>query len=313
MKSLHKVNPNASHETWNPPDMGIEPPVNSQSDFNKEQVLAIFKNKEDSVLPAKKTDKAFTSWQPGLLSEQPQIINKYEWSFIEVSDSPFNKSWKPQASNLSPEQEEKKQEDLISENEISMILERARLQAEEIILAAQAEADEVLFQAQSEIEEQKKVGYQQGWNEAHVELEDTVKAARKIVEEIETWKTEFISGSEQIMVGMLKDISRKMFGDGVKLDAQNLHANLNRIMENARGLGVLKIFLNPNDARQLDPSWGEQQMLVLGEQVKIVPSSNIMPGGCLIKGNIGTVDGRVETQLNAILKTFDGPEEPSAE
>ena len=60
MKSLHKVNPNASHETWNPPDMGIEPPANSQSDFNKEQVLAIFKNKEDSVLPAKKTDKAFT-------------------------------------------------------------------------------------------------------------------------------------------------------------------------------------------------------------------------------------------------------------
>ena len=75
----------------------------------------------------------------------------------------------------------------------------------------------------------------------------------------------------------------------------------------------MKIFLNPNDARLLDPSWGEQQMLVLGEQVKIVPSSNIMPGGCLIKGNIGTVDGRVETQLNAILKTFDGPEEPSAE
>ena len=112
--------------------MGIEPPSNPQSDFNKEQVLAIFKNKEDSVLPAKKTDKAFTSWQPGLLSEQPQIINKYEWSFIEVSDSPFNKSWKPQASNLSPEQEEKKQEDLISENEISMILERARLQAEAV-------------------------------------------------------------------------------------------------------------------------------------------------------------------------------------
>jgi flagellar biosynthesis/type III secretory pathway protein FliH len=46
-------------------------------------------------------------------------------------------------------------------------------------------------------------------------------------------------------------------------------------------------------------------MLSLGEQVKIVPTSNIIRGGCLIKGNIGTVDGRVETQLETILKTFE--------
>ena len=49
-------------------------------------------------------------------------------------------------------------------------------------------------------------------------------------------------------------------------------------------------------------------MLILGEQVKIVPSGNVLPGGCLVKGNIGTVDARVETQLNAILKTFDDPD-----
>ena len=46
-------------------------------------------------------------------------------------------------------------------------------------------------------------------------------------------------------------------------------------------------------------------MLSLGEQVKIIPTGNVLPGGCLIKGNIGTVDARVETQLNTILKTFD--------
>jgi flagellar assembly protein FliH len=135
-----------------------------------------------------------------------------------------------------------------------------------------------------------------------------MNAVRKMAEEIETWKNELLSQSEPILVEMLKDISRKMFGDGVKLDAQNLHANLNRIMENAHGLGALKVFLNPNDARLLDPSWDEQQMLSLGEQVKIIPSGNVLPGGCLIKGNIGTVDGRIETQLHAILKTFDDQE-----
>lgn len=301
MKSLTKVNPNASLETWNPPDLEAESAGYSKS-VQKEKVLAIFQNEdglerkeENSALHQKGRSKNFTAWQPGLLDHQTALTKKDEWSFIEVTDTPFDKSWKTQAPNI------------FSENETPMILKRTRLQAEEIILAARAEADTVLLQAQSEIDEQKKDGYQQGWNKASAEIEDTVRAVRKMVEEVEAWKTEFISGSEQILVEMLKDISRKLFGDGAKLDDKALHTNLNRIMENAHGLGALKIFLNPNDTRLLDPYWGEQQMLILGEQVKIIASSNVTPGGCFIKGNMGTVDGRVETQLDTILKIFDEP------
>lgn len=310
MKSLPKVNPDASLPTWNPTELNDQPTAHSQN-ARKEKVLAIFQYEnemntdqkgqaEKAGLCPKGTGKKYTAWQPGLLSQPPDIINKDAWAFIEVSDTPFDKSWKVQkrpdfSSNEATQQE----------NEALNILQQARLQAEEIILAAQAEVDDVLLQAQSEIDEQKKEGYQHGRNEARAEIVDTVKALRIMAEEIETWKAELLSQSEPILVEMLKDISRKMFGDGVKLDSQALHSNLNRIMENAHGLGALKIFINPNDARLLDPSWDEQQMLSLGEQVKIIPSSNVLPGGCLIKGNIGTVDARVETQLNAVLKTFD--------
>ena len=314
---MHKANPQADLEAWNPQELNAEP-VNSAQDDQKEQVLAIFQKEagnntvqkrsaEISALHSEETGKKFTAWQPGLLSSEAAAPHEDEWSFLEIADTPFDKSWKVQ--KPAPISEGMNQrERLVSESEVSKILERARLQAEEIMLAAQNEADDVLLQAETEIEEQKKAGYEQGQIEARAEIEGAVKAVRIMVEEVEAWKSEFISQSEQILIEMLKDISRKMFGEGVRLDPQTLQANLNRIMENARGLGVLKIFLNPNDARHLDPSWGEQQMLSLGEQVKIVPSSNVLPGGCLIKGNIGTVDGRVETQLDAILKTFDQPD-----
>lgn len=310
MKLSHKENSDASLPAWNPPDLSAEPLAHSQS-THKEKILAIFKNEDelDTELKEEKTSvhmkgkgREFASWQPGLLTQQPPAFNKDEWAFIEVSDTPFDRAWKVQRPNYFPDGSAQ------SDNEITVLLERARLQAEEIILAAQAEADDVLSQAQSEINEQKKDGYQQGKVEAHAEIEASVNAVRKMVEEVEAWNTELLSQSEPILVDMLKDISRKMFGDGVKLDAHSLHANLNRVMENAHGLGALKIFLNPNDARLLDPSWDEQQMLSLGEQVKIIPSGNVLPGGCLVKGNIGTVDARVETQLNAILRTFDDPE-----
>ena len=315
MKLSPKSRGNTPLPAWNPPDLSGEPSENLPSD-HKQRVLAIFQNEDDTntdeplkeekkSVHSKGKSKSFTSWQPGFLSQQPKAFNKDEWSFLEVSDTPFDRSWKVQKPNhFSNELNQ-------PENEITALFERARLQAEEIILAAQAEADNVLLQAQSEIDEQKQEGYQHGRDEARSEIETTVNAVRKMVKEVEAWNTELLSQSESIFVEMLKDISRKMFGDGVKLDAQNLHANLNRIMENAHGLGSLKIFLNPNDARLLDPSWDEQQMLILGEQVKIVPSGNVLPGGCLVKGNIGTVDARVETQLNAILKTFDDPDSSS--
>jgi flagellar biosynthesis/type III secretory pathway protein FliH len=76
-------------------------------------------------------------------------------------------------------------------------------------------------------------------------------------------------------------------------------------MENAQGLGDLNIFLNPRDAKLLDSSWSEYQLLVSGNKVRIIPSEKITPGGCMVKGNMGTVDARVETQLAAVLNTFE--------
>jgi flagellar biosynthesis/type III secretory pathway protein FliH len=76
-------------------------------------------------------------------------------------------------------------------------------------------------------------------------------------------------------------------------------------MENSQRLGDLNIFLNPRDANLLDPSWKEYQSLISGNKVRMIASEKITPGGCIVKGITGMVDGRVETQLTAILNTFD--------
>ncbi len=186
-----------------------------------------------------------------------------------------------------------------------MVLEQAHLQAEEIILASQAEADRILSQAQEEIDEQKKAAYQQGREQAFRELEETLRATRILVEEVQAWKTDLITQGERILIDMLVEIAQKMFGEGVELSPEAIQINLNRVMESAHGLGDLNIFMNPQDAKALDPSWNEYQMLVTGDRVKVIPSGKITRGGCFIKGIMGTVDGRVETQLSAILKTFE--------
>ncbi len=283
-------------KTWTPPELGVDIP--SPRPVNKrEQALALFQKEEGAVKPVK-----FSAWQPASLEASIPAVGEAEWTFLDVREAVLSVPSKSAKRDLSPVISQR--EILRSESEVTSVLEQARRQADEIILAAQREADDALLQVESEIEEQKNLARQQGRDEARAELGQALEAARKMVAEVEAWQSELATQGEEILIEMLKDIARKMFGEGVKLDPETLHAHLTQVMENARGLGVLKIFLNPQDARLLDPAWGEQQMLSLGEQVKIVPSGNILRGGCLVKGNVGTVDARVETQLEAILKSF---------
>jgi flagellar biosynthesis/type III secretory pathway protein FliH len=318
MKSFSRIHLNTPYErlvSWDPPELSVETPDDFQ-DVQKELLLSLFgtnvegvsngakKGRHSALRPAG-TNQNINDWKPTSVTSKSQTVRKAEWSFLEaVEDLSEDQEKETQTDNFAPTVISQ-QERLDSEREIAALLETARIQAEEIILAAQAEADNVLMQSQNEIDEQKKQGYQQGMHDANLEIEDALKAVRAMVEEVGSWKASLLTQAEQVLVEMLKEISRKMFGDGVELDKATLQTNLNRIMESAHGLGNLNIFLNPRDARMLDSSWVDQQMLITGGQAKIIPSGNITRGGCYVKGNMGTVDGRVETQLDAFLKTFD--------
>ncbi|MBK8422026.1 FliH/SctL family protein [Candidatus Villigracilis saccharophilus] len=329
MKSFNRSRLNSSNEkplAWDPPEFSTDL-VTPANEVQKEKVIALFQNEEESsagnkgkgvrsALQPVGMDQKFTVWEPGITQWQsePEVARSAVWNIMDFEESVSDDSdeveeiQEVQVSQQIPEvlSEENSQPRLSNtEHEVSAILERARLQAEEILLSAQAEADNVILQAQSEIEDQKKQGYEQGLKDARLEMDDAIKAVRALVTEVDQWKNTLMSQSEPILVAMLKELSRKLFGDGMELDPHALQANLNRIMDSAHGLGGLNIFLNPKDARMLDSAWVDQQLLISGGQAKIIPSANITRGGCYVKGNMGTVDGRVETQLEALLKAFD--------
>ena len=313
MKSFNDAALNPSDkkpQAWNPPELDGAAGV-SLMDVQKQHALSFFKNDaENSSAVQGKTQKSalhlagsnqhFAAWQPGN-TDLRYAQSGSEWTFIKVIENGAGGLEEESSSRFGSARPGQ----FLSDHEVRDMLQRARSQAEEIMLAAQAEADDVLLQAQSEIDEQKKAGFEQGRNEARAELDDALKAARAMLGEVEAWKKDLIGHGENILIEMVKDISRKMFGEGLELDKNLLQSNLNRVFESAHGLGNLNIFLNPRDARLLDSSWIDQQVLISGGQVKIIPSGNIARGGCYIKGNMGTVDGRVETQLDAILNTFD--------
>jgi flagellar biosynthesis/type III secretory pathway protein FliH len=192
----------------------------------------------------------------------------------------------------------------VETNEALDVLVNARQQAEEIILQAQIAADQAIQQAQEEIKNAVSDGFQRGWAAAQTEANSYLAAAKAVVEETNSWRSQMLAESERTVVAMIQQIAKSMFSDGIQLDEKTLQENLSRVLENAKSLGDLRIYLSPLDAGRLDPTWREYQTLVTGNKIQIIPSDGIKPGGCFVQGQLGSVDAQVNTQLDELLAVF---------
>lgn len=271
------------------------------------EILAIFNGqfpgaalspayKNSSFIPSEQT-QTFDLWNPEEIDWTPpfQTVSWGDWE--EVSQPVSTVKARPENTthdlNLNPEEE------------MAEMLATARAHAEEIILEAQKSAEEAAQQAEDEIQKSIEEGYQQGWDKAQEEAKSVLQAAHHVVVELTRWREEMLANSESAMLAIIRDIARFMFGDGVKLDELGLQMNLSRILENAKSLGDVRIFINPNDAIRLDPAWKEYQSMLTGNKVIIVPSESIKPGGCFVQGETGSIDARVEAQLEAAMGIFN--------
>jgi flagellar assembly protein FliH len=303
MKSFSKINSSDTSvklKMWDVADLDVELNENLP-DAGIEQIMSLFdagkgqqpgrpKHEARLAFHPNGADLELTKWFPGELDQHLENAEPPRWEFVN-SSSDFAET---------PEQQIL-QEKLEAEQQRIELIQQARAEAEEILDAARRQADEITAHAQDEMEQMKMKAYQA----AYQEMQKALAATHAIVDETRKWQSSFVNSGEQILTDMLKEIAETMFGEGVSLDANALQINLNRIMESAQRLGDLNIFLNPQDANLLDPSWSDYQLLITGNKVRIVPSEKILPGGCFIKGSTGAVDARVETQLAAVLSTIE--------
>ncbi len=184
------------------------------------------------------------------------------------------------------------------------LLAEARRKAEEILRQAQAAADEIPPRAQEQAAQATADGFAKGRDEARAEAALSRQAAQAMIAELAAWREGMISESEGTILEMIRQIARLMFGGGIRLDKDALQTYLNEVVENTRSLGDLNIYLNPDDFSQLEPAWADHQAQIRGSRVHIAGSPSVLPGGCVIKGQMGSVDASVETKLAAVLNTL---------
>ncbi|HSO26824.1 MAG TPA: FliH/SctL family protein [Anaerolineales bacterium] len=186
----------------------------------------------------------------------------------------------------------------------SALRQELHAEAQALIAQAQAQAQTIRSAAEQDAEEHLRQAYERGLQQAQSETQALTNNLTQIVAEARAWRENLLAQSEPLALELVQLIAETLFGQGYILDATTLVQVLKRALSEAKSLGDLYIHLNPDDLAALDEFWPSQQTVLRGQKIELVADEEILRGGCMVEGQFGVVDSRIETQLGLVYETL---------
>lgn len=173
----------------------------------------------------------------------------------------------------------------------------ARAEARRILSDAAREAEELRERAAREAEELREAAYQEGLESALAELNHVLLEAHER-------RDAALSGAERDVLRLAVKLAEKIIGREIERDDAALADIVSAALRHARQQESLTVRVNPADLprvqahrERLDPS-GRARF------IDLVADPRVAHGGCVIEGESGTVDARLDTQLRVLERAL---------
>lgn len=195
--------------------------------------------------------------------------------------------------------------------EATKALEDAKAEAERCLAAAKAQAEETRQQAYEEGYRQgRQDGFQQGMDDAAGEMKSTlseaVDKAQHIIAATRQEAQTMIIEAERQIVELSLAVSRKILAREIEENPMVVLPIVKAALEKVRDQEQITIRINPDDYDMVLQARRDLQIIVGKEQaLTLVVDHTVGAGGCLIDTPCGTVDANLDTQFDAIKKSFE--------
>ncbi len=185
-----------------------------------------------------------------------------------------------------------------AEDESKTIIEKAKLEAKNIESEIQDKETQILNDA-------RKRGYQDGWDEGIKKGSEEVK---RLIERIQIIldtaiqkRNEIFVETEQQIIGLVLLIAKKV----IKVISENQkNVVINNVIQALRKLksrGEVAIRVNLSDLELTSQHKRDFIEMVEGiKSIKILEDSTVDRGGCIIDTDFGSIDARISSQLHEI-------------
>jgi len=210
--------------------------------------------------------------------------------------------------------------------EAEAMLENARLEARNIRKEAMAIAEQEIATAKRQMEEwweqqrnedqqiQKEAfdeGYRQGFAQGHTqglesvleEQQQVTRQAQVILQEAYQAKRELIQEAEPYLITLAVEISRKVLKEEISIHPEKTISLIKEALTRIQDVEKVSICVSLDEYSFLKSRRSDLQKFLHSQaELLILPDYAIENGGVIIRTSFGSVDARIDTQLEEIKK-----------
>lgn len=182
------------------------------------------------------------------------------------------------------------------------ILRRTLDEAEEIRAKALAEAGSIRENARSQGYSE---GHAAGYTEGIKKAAPVMDAFKSLVRDMTSARDEFYSNSENEMVELVINVAEMALGDQIEKNPGLIRHVIKNAVMKLQSREQMTIRVNPMDlaeAEKVRPEISKEVEDI--EKVSFKGDPLVSRGGCVLETNMGSIDARVETQLEAMRESF---------
>lgn len=204
------------------------------------------------------------------------------------------------------------------------ILRDAEAYAESVIAQASHEAERLRQAALSEIddwwrtrradderlvaearEQGREAGYREGFEQAEAEVrrqyEQMLQEARAIIESAVSNKQQLIQESEPFLIELSCAIAEKIVGRQLSIEPEWTLDLIRNVLRRRKEQGVITLCVSPGQFQFVQDA-REELMLAVDSQaeIQIIPDPSVRDHGCVVRSSFGSIDARIDTQLDEI-------------
>jgi flagellar assembly protein FliH len=182
------------------------------------------------------------------------------------------------------------------------ILNRSTDEARQMVETAKAEADAIRQAAYREgFDNGQREGYEAGLAQAAPLIESFTRLAA----ELSRIRSDFYAQAESEMIDLVMAIARTVFGLQVEIQPELVRSVILAAVDKLQSKEELNIKIAHDDMDEAEKVKSDLSEIVENiAKVHFSADPNLVRGGCVVETTIGSIDARIETQLEAIRESF---------
>ena len=151
-------------------------------------------------------------------------------------------------------------------------------------------------------EEARIAGHAQGLAEVAGHLEIAMQMAMQARVD----RAQLIAEAEPDVVGVAVEVARKIIHSEVQARPEIMHGLVSEALKRVTAQDGIRVRIHPDTIRLLGDTLRQVAVSYANRGLEIVPDASIERIGLVVETRRGTVDGRLETQLERVSSAFSG-------